>query len=267
MPLKPWFLKTRWTGLQVFALMMLAVGLWGTASELTSLVTNADWHLSTTSNPVVKNEQRRHAALLENQMKDYPGNLAVLVGFSVFILAVTVHFAAVVVRGFSRLPLASLVAGLFLGASGICGLLVLPSVARVNEFAFQAVGAPTGEVEWLRGGMAFLNQLHLFFVAGWLMFLGLGWLALGLGLLRLPGGPRLCGIPILVGGVGILGSLAADYSLPTYGETAPGAVIVLSGVFSVGITVGLIGTGLLSFLLERERARQLQNAASRESEA
>lgn len=248
-------LKIRWNGIQVLALLVLAVGLWGTATGLISLVKNPDWNLAAKSNPVVVNEQRRHAALIENQVKDYRGNLAALAGFSAFILVVTVHFAAVVWRVFSKLPVASLVGGLFLGGSGICGLLVLPSVARVNEFAFQAAGAPTGEVEWLRGGMAFLNQLHLFFVAGWLTFLGLGFLALGLGILRLPSLLRLCGTLVLVGGVGILASLAADYWLPTYGQTAPGAVLVLSGAFAVGITVGLIGTGLLSFLLEREHGR------------
>ena len=245
-------LKTRWNGIQVLAVFVLAGGLWGTATELTSLVKNPDWNLATKSNPVVKNEQRRHSAVIENQVKDYPGNLGALAGFSAIILVVTVHFAAVVWRVFPKLPLASLVGGLFLGASGICGLLVLPSVSKVNEFAFQAAGAPTGEVEWLRGGMAFLNQLHLTFVSGWLLFLGLGLLALGLGFLRLPGLLRLCGVLVLVGGVAILGGLAADYWLPTYGESAPGAVLVLSGAFAVGITVGLIGTGLLSFLLERE---------------
>lgn len=256
-------LKIRCTGLQFLALLVLAVGLWGTASGLTSLVTDPNWHLAAKSNPVVVNEQRRHAALIENQVKDYPGNLAALAGFSAFILVVTVHFAAVVWRVFSKLPVASLVGGLFLGASGICGLLVLPSVARVNEFAFQVVNAEPGEAEWLRGGMAFLNQIHLVFVAGWLIFLGLGWLALGLGLVRLPGPLRACGVLVLAGGVGILGSLAADYWLPTYGETAPGAVLVLSGAFAVGITVGLIGTGLLSFLLERESAQPLQSALGR----
>jgi len=84
-----------------------------------------------------------------------------------------------------------------------------------------------------------------------------------LGLLQLRGRPRLCGILVLLGGVGILGSLAADYWLPTYGETAPGAVLVLGGAFAVGITVGLIGTGLLSFLLERERGLEGSVGGSR----
>ncbi|HJQ89687.1 MAG TPA: hypothetical protein VJ820_19755 [Propionibacteriaceae bacterium] len=261
-------LSTRWSAVRILALLVVAVGLWATGSQLITLVKQVDGVVAATPNPVVENEQRRHAALLENQVKDYPANLGALLAFSGFILVVTVHFAAVVWRVFPKLPLTSLVAGLFLAASGICGLLVLPSVAKVNEFAFQAVGAATGEREWLRGGMAFLNQIHLVFVSGWLMFLALGWLALGVGLVRLPGHLRAWGILVLAGSIGIVVSLATRYWLPTYGSTAPGAALVLSGeVFPLGIGLGLTGTGLVSFLLEGDGAEPAKGALSTEGEA
>lgn len=246
-------LNKQWTGVQILAVLVVALGLWATVSQLATLAKKVAEGLAATLNPVVENEQRRHAALLESQVQDYPANLGALLAFSVFILLISVHFASVVSRVYSKLPLASLVGGILLAASGICGLLVLPSVARVNEFAFQAAGAETREVEWLQGGMAFLNQIHLIFVTGWLMFLALGWQALGLGLVRLPGRLRTCGVLVLVGGVAIVVSVATRYWLPTYGQTVPGKVLVLAGeIFPLGIGLGLIGTGLLSLLVEGE---------------
>ena len=76
-------------------------------------------------------------------MKDYRANLAAVAGFSVFVALVTVHFVGLAWRMLATAPLSSILGGLFLGASGICGLLVAPAVARVSEFAFQAIpGAP-----------------------------------------------------------------------------------------------------------------------------
>ena len=253
-----------WTGLRVLAAVVIAVGLWGTVSGLTGVESELKEALAavksggvgtTVSNPVVGNNQRRHAALLDNQVKDYRANLAAVGAFSVFVALVTIHFVGLAWRMLARAPLSSTIGGLFLGASGICGLLVAPAVARVNEFAFQAVGAQPAEREWLQGGMAFLNQLHLIFITGWLLFLGLGWVALGLAAVRLAGRYRLAGCVVLLSAIMILVSVGARYWLPTYGATVPAGVLLLSGEgFGLGIATGLIGSGLLGWMLEGKDA-------------
>jgi hypothetical protein len=129
--------STQWTGLRVLAAVVIAAGLFGTASGLTELIEKFGEGGTRASNPVVDNDQRRHAAMLENQVKDYPSNLAALSAFSAFVALVTLHFVGLAWRMFAKVPLSSIMGGLFLSASGICGLLVAPAVARVNEFAFQ----------------------------------------------------------------------------------------------------------------------------------
>lgn len=253
-----------WTGLRLLAAMVLALGLWGIVSGLTGVESELKETLAavksgglgaTVSNPVVHNNQRRHAALLDNQVKDYGGNLAAVAAFSVFIALVTIHFVGLAWRMLPSTPLSSIMGGLFLGASGICGLLVAPAVARVNEFAFQAVGAQPAEREWLQGGMAFLNQIHLIFISGWLLFLALGWVALGLGAVRMAGRYRLGGCMVLLGAVMILVSVGARYWLPTYGTSTPAGVLLLSGEgFGLGIATGLVGSGLLAWMLEGKDA-------------
>ncbi len=247
-------LSIHWTGLRVLAAVVVAGGLWGTVSGLTEVVAKSGALGTTASNPVVDNDQRRHAALLDNQVKDYRANLAAVGAFSAFVVLVTIHFAGLAWRMFARAPLSSIMGGLFLGASGICGLLVAPAVARVNEFAFQAVGAQPAEREWLQGGMAFLNQLHLIFISGWLLFLALGWVALGLGAVRMAGRYRLGGCLVLLGAVIILVSVGARYWLPTYGATVTAGVLLLDRMIGVGIPTGLIGTGLLGWMLEGKDA-------------
>ncbi len=254
-------LSIHWTGLRVLAAFVVALALWGTISGSTEVVAKFGEVGTTAPNPVVDNDQRRHAALLANQVKDYRANLAALGGFSVFVALVTIHFVSLAWRMFARVPLSAIMGGLFLGASGICGLLVAPAVARVNEFAFQAVGAQPAEREWLQGGMAFLNQLHLIFISGWLLFLGLGWVALGVGAVRMAGHYRLGGCLGLLGAVMILVSVGARYWLPTYGATVPAGILLLDAVFSLGIAVGLLGSGLLAWMIEGEDAPRMRRSA------
>lgn len=244
----------QWTGLRVLAAVVIAVGLFGTVSGFTELVAKFGEGGTRAANPVVDNDQRRHAAMLENQVKDYPANLAALSAFSAFVALVTIHFVGLAWRMFAKVPLSSIIGGLFLGASGICGLLVAPAVARVNEFAFQAAGAQPAEREWLQGGMAFLNQLHLIFITGWLLFLGLGWVALGLSAVRMARRYRLGGCLSLLGAAMILVSVGSRYGLPMYGATVPVWILLLDTVFSLGIATGLLGSGLLAWMIEEEDA-------------
>ena len=78
-------LSIHWTGLRVLAALLFALGLWGTVSGLTGVETELKEALfaakstgvgTRVSNPVVHNDRRRHAALLDNQVKDYRANLA-----------------------------------------------------------------------------------------------------------------------------------------------------------------------------------------------
>lgn len=96
--------------------------------------------------------------------------------------------------------------------------------------------------------LVFLNQIHLIFIKGWQLFLAPGWIALGVGTVRMLGRYWFSGCLVWLGGGMILG---ARYWLPTYGTSAPAGVLLLSGEgFSLGITTGLIGPGLLGWMLE-----------------
>jgi hypothetical protein len=103
----------------------------------------------------------------------------------------------------------------------------------------------------------------LIFISGWLLLLGLGWAALGLGAVRMPGRYRFCGGIIWLGATMVLVSVGARLWLPTYGATAPGGVLLLSGeVFSLGIGAGLIGSGLLGWMLEGKDAPRMGHGES-----
>jgi hypothetical protein len=169
----------------------------------------------------------------------------------------TIHFAGLVCRIVPAAPVSAGLGGLFLGASGICGFLLGVDVLKVNEFAFAAAGTQPAEREWLQSGMAFLNQLHFVFVTGWVLFLAFGWFALGVGTRRLAGGHRFASNGLLLGPMVLLASIGARHWLPTYGATAPAGVLLLSGVgFSLGISIGLIGSGVLGWMLEGTARRE-----------
>ena len=147
-------LSIHWTGLRLLAALMFGLGIWGAVSGLTGVEPELKEALAavksggvgtTVSNPVVHNDRRLHAALLDNQVKDYRGNLAAVAAFSVFVAFVTIHFVGLAWRMLPGAPLSSALGGLFLGASGICGFLLGLDVLKVNEFAFQAVGAQPAE--------------------------------------------------------------------------------------------------------------------------
>jgi hypothetical protein len=61
--------------------------------------------------------------------------------------------------------------------------------------------------------------------------------------------------PAFLGAVMILVSVGARYWLPTYGATVPRWISVLDAVFSMGIATGLIGSGLLAWMIEGEDVR------------
>jgi len=231
----PKLLSIRWTGLRLLAAVVLALGVWGTASALTGVDRELEEALAaaksgglraSVTNPVVHNIRRQHAASLENQVKDYRVNLAAVAAFFAYVMLSTIHFAGLVWRIVPAAPVSAGLGALFLGASGICGFLLGVDVLKVSEFAFAAAGAQPAEREWLQGGMAFLNQLHLVFVTGWVLFLAFGWFALGVGTRRLAGGPRFASYGLLLGPMVLLASIGARHWLPTYGATAPAGVLL-----------------------------------------
>jgi len=80
---------------------------------------------------------------------------------------------------------------------------------------------------------------------------------LGVGTRRLAGGHRFASNGLLLGPMVLLASIGARHWLPTYGATAPAGVLLLSGVgFSLGISIGLIGSGVLGWMLEGTARRE-----------
>ena len=159
-----------------------------------------------------------------------------------------------IVRDLYRIaPLKALIAGLFLGASIISGLLLGLTVLRVSKFAFQSTILTTSEQRWLEGGITYLNQLHLIFVDGWFFFAGIGWIFMGLAALNCRNWGRAIGFVTLASGVMVIGGTVGNYWLPTYGEMAPSFVYMLvSKLGEGGIALGFLTAGLLAWSLSTD---------------
>ena len=184
MPERPLFLRRLgpWSGVRVLALLVAALGLYGVVSGVIDLIRGA-----------VPEAMRRlePGQTLAGLVRDYPGNFATVVIFSLFMVVLAVHFLALLRDLYRYAPLAALLGGLFLGGSVLLGMALGLTTLKVNEFALQLVAGraqqqpwftPEQDV-WLRGGINFLNQLHLIFVSGWFLCTGIGWMFVGWGAL------------------------------------------------------------------------------------
>ncbi len=166
---------------------------------------------------------------------------------------VSVLFLAIVrdLYAFSRLK--ALLAGLFLGASMISGLMLGFTVLRVSAFAFQSTVLSAEEQHWLEGGVTYLNQIHLIFLDGWYFFVGLGWIFMGLAALSYGHWSRVFGFVAVTAGVIVLGGVIAAFWRPTYGEMVPLLVQSLQNrSVEGGLALGLAATGLLTWSLSWE---------------
>ncbi|MCZ6617582.1 MAG: hypothetical protein O7E57_05575 [Gammaproteobacteria bacterium] len=163
---------------------------------------------------------------------------------------VSVLFLAIVrdLYAFSRLR--ALLAGLFLGASMISGLLLGFTVLRVSAFAFQSTVLSAAEQQWLEGGITFLNQIHLIFLDGWYFFVGLGWIFMGLAASGCGHRNRAIGFIAVTAGAMVLGGVMAAFWRPTYGEMVPLLVASLQNKsIEGGLALGLATSGLLAWSL------------------
>ncbi len=244
--------KIQWTGLRVLASFVAVAGVWGVASTLWSLpeifaggqVPNTVFFSSRRLPPVEAIELLRSA---------YAADFATVFLSVIPFVLVSVLFLAIVrdLYAFSRLK--ALLAGLFLGASMISGLLLGFTVLRVSAFAFQSSVLTAEEQHWLEGGVTSLNQIHLIFLDGWYFFVGLGWIFMGLAALSYGHWSRVFGFVAVTAGVIVLGGVIAAFWRPTYGEMVPLLVQSLQNrSVEGGLALGLAATGLLTWSLSWE---------------
>lgn len=241
-----------WTGVRLLALLVAALGLYGVVSGAIDLLKGA------VPEPMRRLEPSQTLAGL---VHDYPGNFATVVIFSLFMVVLAVHFFALLRDLYRYAPLAALLGGLFLGGSVLFGLALGLTTLKVNEFALQLVAGegqqqpwftPDQEV-WLRGGINFLNQLHLIFVSGWFLCTGLGWMFVGSGALRGRAGPRATGVAELLAGLAVVASVVVRAWMPMVAGDASGWSLLQSSLMADGMALGLLASGILGWRLAAQK--------------
>lgn len=249
------FRAVHWSGLRVLALMLAVLGAWGVFDGIPGLFRAAS--------PMMRRLEPTQT--LEGLLRDYPSNFATFVVFSLFMIVLSIHFFALLRDLYPHAPVAALVAGLLLGGSVLFGLILMLTALKVNEFALQAADGSAQQQPWfsaeqqawLRGGINFLNQLHLIFVWGWLFCLGVGWMAVGSGVLgaRVPARlVRLSGGLALVAGVGIVVGVLFELWEPTYAGNLPRFAVFFIRQWEVAIAAGFLASGVLGWSLADKTA-------------
>lgn len=247
-----WYDRLRgvhWSTPRVLAVLFGGLGFWGVVQAPLQLA--RAFTSKSLANPVFESDQRLGpAGPLAELVAAYPANFWTIVGFSVFLTLLAIHFLDVSRRLYPRAPLSSLLAGLFLGASIVMGLMLGLTVLKVSEFAVQAASATAEQQTWLHEGVGFLIQLHLVFVYGWFLFTGLGWLFLGSGSLSGNSAIRRGGVLAIVAGAMVIAGVGARFWLPSYGALAPPLVIASAQhLFEIGMALGFLASGLLGWML------------------
>jgi len=195
--------------------------------------------------------------VLESLTGDYPANFATVFIFSLFMLLLSVHFFAILRELYPHAPLPSLLAGLFLGGSVLFGIILGFTALKINEFALQVAAGSAQEQEWftseqqewLRDGINFLNQIHLIFVWGWLLCLGLGWMFVGWGAFSGPVGTRLAGGAELLSGLAVVTGVMFELWEPTYAGNPPPLALIFIRQWQIAIALGLLASGVLAWSL------------------
>lgn len=245
----------RWSGVRVLALVLAVLGAWGVFDGIPGLFRAAP--------PMMRRLDPTQT--LEGLLRDYPGNFATFVVWSLFMIVLSIHFFALLRDLYPHAPVAALVAGLFLGGSVLFGLILVLTALKVNEFALQAAAGSAQQQPWfsaeqqawLRGGINFLNQLHLIFVWGWLFCLGLGWMVVGSGVVKARMGARLVrlsGSLALAAGVGIVVGVLFELWEPTYAGNLPRFAIFFIRQWEVAIAAGFLASGVLGWSLAEKTA-------------
>jgi hypothetical protein len=202
---------------------------------------------SPVDNPVFGNVRRLpHEATMLRLADTYATSVAIIVPWLLLTLLLAAAYAMLLRRLYRTSPQHTTLAAFFLGGSVLCALLIATSVLKVAEFTVQANAATAAEREWLLAGINFMNQLHLFYVSGWMLAAAAGWSFLGYG--ALAAGPMASrGARLLLAGGALLGvSVAARTVLPVFEpQTAAALVGLTEPLSSVAFGAALIGGGLL----------------------
>ena len=241
--------RIRWTPLRTLASLVILGGVWGVISTVLGLPEFLSGGL--VSNPAYVSDLRLPPSEAVQELRSaYAVNFATVFLSTIPFVLMAVLLLSIVRDLYRIAALRALIAGLFLSASVVSGLLLGITVLKVSEFAFQSTILTTDEQRWLEGGVTFLNQLHLVFVDGWFFFAGIGWIFLGLAALSCRNWGRAIGFVTLAAGVMVVGGVVLSYWLPVYGEMAPSFVGLLADKLnSGGMALGLLTSGLLAWSL------------------
>ncbi len=194
---------------------------------------------------------------MDSLLRNYPTEFAIAVSNSVLIVVLALVFFELLRHLYRKAPLESLVGGLFLGGSILCGLLVGLIALKTNEFVLQAAaGSARHEAwyspeqhTWLHNGIYFLMQIHVVFGLGHVLLLGLGWVAVALGLLRAEAKWRLWAVMMLLAGVLAVARVALRAWLPVYTGDAPLLDLLQGFMFKVSTSFGYLASAILAWRL------------------
>jgi hypothetical protein len=226
----------------------LPIGIWLSARALGGGL------LAATPSFVFGNVQRLpHDVAVASAATAYPLNVGITLFWTTVVVLFAVHSAGLLRSLFRDAPQSALVAGAFLAGATIFGVVAGISILKVSEFAVQSMLAAPAEQVWLRDGITFMNQLHLFYVHAWFVCMAAGWVALGLT-------PRMRSRRVmrnsslvLAAGLAVATAVLARMALPAFGPQAPAILVVLSdSFFFVAVAAGWIGSGLLARALADE---------------
>ena len=240
---------------RVLALLIAALGAAGVLSTVVDLARGL---------PPFMVPRLEHSQTLESLVRDYPVDFAVVAAYSLLMVVLAIVFFELLRNLYPDAPLESLVGGLFLGGSVLCGLLVGLTALKTSEFALQVVaGSARQEVWysleqqiWLHNGIKFLMQLHLVLVAGHTFLIGLGWVVVASGVLRAHRRWRLVGLATLLAGLLAITQVAIRTWLPVYSGGAP-LLNPLQGILlKAAMSLGFLASGILAWLLAGDSSRK-----------
>jgi hypothetical protein len=197
---------------------------------------------------VFGNAQRLpHEIAVHRSAQAYPLNVAIMMFWTVVVVLLAVHYAALLWRLLRVAPLATLVAATFLGGAAVMGVAAGLSILKVSEFAVQSLLMAPAEQAWLESGITFMNQLHLFYVHSWVVCTALGLLALGRAAL-VARWHRATSRLVAAAGLAVLAGAIARAWLPAFGPEAPALVVLMSDqLLMVAVAGGWLATGLLGW--------------------
>ena len=146
--------RIQWTPLSVLAALVSLVGVWAVisvASDLPEIFSSG-----LIPNPAFLSDLRLPPAEAIQKLRSaYAANFTTVFLSTIPYLLMAVLLLSLVRDLYRIAALRALVAGLFLGASIVSGLLLGITVLKVSKFAFQSTILSGDEQQWLEGGITF----------------------------------------------------------------------------------------------------------------